>query len=118
MGEIELEAKNRLALREFAKDGVSARAGMEATLPAIRQALSEDLFRVMDLMRALDADEDGTVTKQEFRKVLPLLGFDAGGTEALDELFETFDADKGGTVDYEELHKLLRKELKEEPADV
>ena len=39
MGEIEVEAKNRLALREYAKDGVSARAGMEATLPAIRQVI-------------------------------------------------------------------------------
>ena len=41
-----------------------------------------------------------------------MLGFDQGGTAALDALFDTFDADGGGTIDYEELHALLRKELK------
>jgi Ca2+-binding EF-hand superfamily protein len=59
-------------------------------------------------MRALDMDEDGTVSKAEFRKVLPLLGFDAGGTPALDALFDTFDADASGTVEYAELARLLQ----------
>jgi hypothetical protein len=40
-----------------------------------------------------------------------MLGFDGGGTEALDALFDQLDADLGGTIDYEELHRLLRKEL-------
>ena len=69
MGEIELEAKNRISIREYAKDGVSARAGQAVTIESIKQALTEDMYRVMDLMRALDADEDGTVTKKEFHNV-------------------------------------------------
>jgi len=112
MGELELEAKNKIALREHARDGARAREGLEATIPAIKEAMSRDLVRVVDLMRALDVDEDGTVTKEEFRKVLPLLGFDGGGVDALDTLFDTFDVDGGGTVDYEELHAQLRKELR------
>ena len=118
MGEIELEAKNRISLRRHERDGASARTGQEATVPAIRQAMAKDLLRVIDIMRALDEDEDGTVTKQEFHRLLPLLGFDAGGTAAVDELFDTFDADQGGSIDYEELHKLLRKELQDVKEEV
>ena len=77
-------------------------------MPALREALERDLVRVVDLMRALDVDEDGTVTKAEFHKVLPLLGFDSGGTAALDELFDTIDDDGSGTISYDELKKLLR----------
>jgi Ca2+-binding EF-hand superfamily protein len=109
--EFDAEGKNRFALREHARDGARARAGIVATIPALKEALDSNLMRVVDLMRALDVDEDGTITKEEFRKVLPMLGFDGGGTEALDALFDQLDADLGGTIDYEELHRLLRKEL-------
>jgi calcium-binding protein CML len=109
--EFDAEGKNRFALREHARDGARARAGIVATIPVLKEALDSNLMRVVDLMRALDVDEDGTITKEEFRKVLPMLGFDGGGTEALDALFDQLDADLGGTIDYEELHRLLRKEL-------
>ena len=110
MGEIELEAKNRISLRQVARDETRlARTGLEVSVAAIREALEKDLVRVIDLMRALDVDEDGSITKQEFHKVLPLLGFDSAGTAALDELFDTIDADGGGSLAYEELHRLFRK---------
>ena len=38
-----------------------------------------------------------------------MLGFDIGGSGAIDGLFDTFDADASGSVDFEELHQLLRK---------
>ena len=66
--EADYEGKNKHALREHARDGPRAKS-MEATIPAIRESMARDLVRVVDLMRALDADEDGTVTKEEFRKV-------------------------------------------------
>jgi len=115
VGEVAFEtsAKNKIGLREHARDGAKARSGLVATVPALREAMQQDLVRVVDLMRALDADEDGTVTKEEFHKVLPLLGFDAeGSAQAIDELFDTLDADGGGTIDYEELHAKLRTALK------
>ena len=36
----------------------------------------------MDVLRRLDRDGDGTVTMEEFRQALPLLGFSAADTEA------------------------------------
>ena len=180
MGEIALKGKNKIALRQSARDGAKARTGLVASIPAIKAAMAEDLFRVKDLMNALDCDEDGHVTKevgahtpppysqaqsplasphppfarakctpscsrgasfccsspfggpvipcerhpaldrlgraglaQEFRKILPRLGFDAGGTDAIDALFDSFDADRSGSVEYAELHKLLRKAANE-----
>ena len=173
MGEIELKAENKIKLRESAKDGRSARSGLEPTIFNIKTAMAQDLMRVKDIMNILDKDEDGGVTKEEVRRrlnkrrrllhrrgraacccrlllppaallllsccspctasasvhtalrltttfrsvpaqfftILPVLGFNNGGTDALAELFDTFDADGGGTIEYDELHKLLRKEF-------
>ena len=38
--------------------------------------------RVIDLFREWDEDGDGTVSKKEFRKAMPLLGFDAPRAQA------------------------------------
>ena len=162
-----------MLVRQEARDeGRRAKTGLEPTVPALREALEAELYRVIDLMRALDMDENGAVrdqsrshtraicpdpvharryhththavcprgprarapralcaphpnrarhtargvqvSKAEFRKALPLLGFDAdaggrGGLAALDALFDTFDADRSGAIEYDELHRLLRK---------
>ena len=39
----------------------------------LRRALLRDMDRVIDLFRRLDANGDGSVTRQEFRKALPML---------------------------------------------
>jgi Ca2+-binding EF-hand superfamily protein len=104
-------AKNQHSLRRHARDGTSARSGLVATIPNIKKAMAEMLLRTKDIMTALDTDSDGAITKDEFRNVLPLLGFDRSSSVELDALFDTFDKDAGGTIDYEELHALLRKEL-------
>ena len=61
-GEIVLKAKNRISIREHARDGRSARAGIEPTLANIRKAMADDLWRVKDIMNALDKDQDGDCT--------------------------------------------------------
>ena len=78
---------------------------------ADKKAMEQDLLRVKDLMNALDKDQDGNCTKDEFRQVLPLLGFDGGGSAAIDALFDGLDTDGSGAVDFEELHAQLRKVL-------
>ena len=62
-------------------------------------------------MNILDKDQDGGVTKEELFTILPVLGFDKGGTDALDALFDDFDEDRSGVIDFDELHRLLRKEF-------
>ena len=70
--------------------------------------LEKNGARVADLFSMWDADGSGTVSKREFRKAMPLLGFDAPKKE-IDALFDQFDPDGSGEVDYKELSKLLRR---------
>ena len=42
----------------------------------LRNMLSKNAVRVIDLFREWDEDGDGTVSKKEFRKAMPLLGLE------------------------------------------
>ena len=60
---------------------------------------------------ALDKDRDGSVTKIEMRRALPLLGFDAASADAretIDSIFDAIDLDSGGRISFRELHVALR----------
>ena len=74
----------------------------------LRDALSANAVRVIDLFRDWDDDGDGTVSKKEFRKAMPLLGFNVPRKE-IDLLFESFDPDGSGTIELGELNALLRR---------
>ena len=54
------------------------------------------------------ADGDGTVSKKEFGKILPLLGVEAP-PEAISALFDSFDPDGSGTIEYQELSQILTR---------
>ena len=64
--------------------------------------------RVIDLFREWDEDGDGTISKKEFRKAMPLLGFDAPRA-TVDQVFDSFDPDGGGAISIDELNKALRR---------
>ena len=74
----------------------------------IRDALTKNAVRVIDLFRDWDDDNSGTVTKKEFRKAMGQLGLEAHRKE-IDALFESWDPDGSGSIEYAELHKLLRR---------
>ena len=48
----------------------------------LRDALTAQAVRVIDLFREWDEDGDGTVSKKEFRKALPALGLKVPREEA------------------------------------
>ena len=73
----------------------------------LKQALSKNAGRVIDLFREWDADGDGQVSKKEFRKAMPVLGLEVP-TKEIDALFNEWDKDGGGSISYEELKKLLK----------
>ena len=73
----------------------------------IQEALSKQGARVMDLFREWDTDGDGEVSREEFRKAMPMLGLDVPRV-AVDALFDSFDKDGGGSIDYKEMSKMLR----------
>ncbi len=73
----------------------------------LRHALMTGAGKVITFFQQLDTDGDGAVTKAEFRRALPLLGYDASDTGAIDDLFDELDLDLSGELRYEELKELL-----------
>ena len=83
-----------------------------AVAAALREALSANATRVINLFRQWDEDGSGSVDKREFRAVGPLLAESVGDevTRAqLDALFDSFDTGRDGSIDYRELNSLLRR---------
>ena len=80
----------------------------EAVAEQLAQTLEKNAGRVIDLFREWDTNNDGVVSKKEFRLRMPLLGLDAS-KEAIDDLFDKFDPDGSGEIKYAELRRLLSK---------
>ena len=79
----------------------------ETPIEQLRNALSSSFTRVLDLFKDWDDDENGMVSKSEFRKALPMLGLKVDRA-VVEELFDSFDEDGSGEIDYKELNKHLR----------
>ena len=62
---------------------------------------------MISLFKQLDEDRDGSVSKAEFRRALPLLGYDGSNTDAIDNVFDELDLDGSGEIRYDELKALL-----------
>ena len=76
---------------------------------ALREALSNNMGKVIDLFRQWDDDGSGTVSKKEFRRALPILGVTDMPREVADAIFDSLDSDKSGSIEYQELQQLLRR---------
>ena len=74
----------------------------------IRDYLSANAVRVIDLFREWDDDGTGSVSRDEFRKAMKALGLSVSRKQ-LDELFDAWDPDKSGQLEIRELEKLLRR---------
>ena len=70
-------------------------------------SLKQNSGRVLDLFRSWDADGDGEVSRKEFQKAIPALGYTEVPKDVIDELFDSWDVDGGGSLAYKELKKLL-----------
>ena len=80
----------------------------EANLIALRSKLANaaEFGLIVDIFREWDDDQNGTISRTEFRKALPVLGIAIENHQA-DSLFALFDTDGSGAVDYRELHEKL-----------
>ena len=74
----------------------------------LRDILTANAVRVIDLFREWDDDGNGVISKKEFRTALNAMGIKAEKSE-VDGLFDSFDADGGGSIEYSELNKALRR---------
>ena len=79
-------------------------------LAELRDAiLREEIFmRVIDLFRRYDYDGNGLVSREEFRRALPLLGLRGYAFSDMDLLFSSIDTDSSSSIEYTELYRLLR----------
>ena len=117
-GAIVMEAKTKHALRKGIKrektmhefGDVLGGADKDGRTPQerLRDALSKNATRIVDLFRQWDADGDGQVSKSEFRKAIGVLGLNAA-EHVVDELFDSFDPDHSGMITYQELNAMLRR---------
>ena len=73
----------------------------------LRQALGANYGKVTDLFRDLDEDGNGFITRQEFARMLPMIGLGVSRRDA-DAFFNTLDADGSGEIDFAELNDKLR----------
>ena len=96
------------ALGSSVKLDTSAGLSAAAMAAELRQVLFKNAVRVIDLFRDWDEDGDGTVSKAEFGKIMPLLGVEAP-PEAISALFDSFDPDGSGTIEYQELSQILTR---------
>ena len=113
LGEIETERTQKFGLRKerSGRSGVLGQVTITLadgpTMAAeLQRALSAKMVRVIDLFREWDDDQSGSVSKHEFRRILPLLGIRAS-KEASDQLFDTFDLDSSGQIGFRELNSRL-----------
>ena len=74
----------------------------------IRDALSKNAVRVIDLFREWDDDKSGSISKTEFCKALPALGLEVPKAE-IESLFDLWDPDGSGKLELAELQKQLRR---------
>ena len=119
--EIQTTREQKFALRTGLEEGACKGFGgaikldEDSDLPIVEQlqrALGAPgvLMRAIDIFRAWDDDDSGTISRKEFAKALPAIGLKVTKEQA-DELFSSFDDDDSGSIDYSEIQKKLRKRL-------
>jgi len=79
--------------------------------PPIAQQLAMEMktrrTRVMDFFRSWDEDGDGGISRVEFHKAIPELGFDVPKAD-IDVLFNEWDTDGSDSLGFEELKAILK----------
>ena len=84
-----------------------ASPSVELQLEELRYAItSKTLYRVLDHFRSMDANQDGRISKSEFRASLK----DKPDLHSIaDRLFDMLDSDESGSLSHKELNKALRQ---------
>ena len=73
----------------------------------LRDILAKHSVRLIDLFSQWDSNEDGLVSKEEFRKAMPLLGMSVQ-QDTVDALFASWDRDGDGHISLLEMHHILK----------
>jgi len=90
--------------------GILGNVDFDETRPLgeqLKENLQKHAIRVLDLFRDWDENGDGEISKKEFRKAMPKLGFNLP-PDLIDEVFDGYDLDGSGVMDFKELQKMLK----------
>ena len=114
-GAIETASTNQYALRKEAGPRTALRKvdldespGAPPVADQLRDVLSKQAVRVIELFRDMDLDGDGLIDRKEFRRGMTALGLDVPRA-MVDALFDSWDPDGSGSIDQRELNKMLRR---------
>ena len=70
-------------------------------------ALGGTYTRFIDIFREMDVNNDGQISRREFRHAMAKLGLSMSPAE-FEDVFNHFDPDESGTIDFAELSRELR----------
>jgi len=107
MAEVETKSTTKFALRggKLKSLGSNVLAGVRLSAKdsrpvqdRIKEALTNNAVRIVDLFKEWDIDKSGTVSKAEFRKAMPLLGLSEVDPKEVDALFDTLDKEGAGAI--------------------
>ena len=83
---------------------------VEQLQSALRASLyGSAMVRIIDVFRAWDVDEDGKISRSEFKAAVASLGHGQATDDELAAMFSKFDANGDGSIDYGELERALAK---------
>lgn len=92
-------------LESLLKDGASISTGIQS----LRDKLSAQASRVIDLFKTWDTNHDGKISRDEFLRAMPHLGLQHCLPVEIMALFSAFDPDGSGEISFRELHRMLRQ---------
>lgn len=81
---------------------------MRTSMRQMADKLSGQASRVIDLFKKWDVNGDGSISKREFARAMPMLGLSGHTSSEIDSLFSSFDPDLSGEITFRELYKMLR----------
>ena len=80
---------------------------METSIASMRDKLSSQASRVVDLFKQWDKNGDGMISQSEFMRAMPYLGLQDCLPIEVASLFNAFDPDGSGEISFRELHRML-----------
>ena len=91
------------------RKSIAASSVATDALRDLRELLETHMSRIVDTFREWDTNNDGNLSRSEFRRAMPLLGIHAPQDE-LDELFAELDGDGDGVATFREFNRAMRRE--------
>lgn len=82
--------------------------GRANPVQALRDSLSSQAARFIDLFKRWDTNHNGIISKKEFARGASELGLSHCLPSEIEMLFDIFDHDHSGHISFKELHRMLR----------